>query len=114
MPPALLDFRNCVIERGSDAGSYGVAHGLGLLDELEMMERAGLPPLAVINSATETSSKRLAFQENFGQIKPDFLSRFILTRNSPLETVANLRKHRFVIFHDAVFESDETIDASSL
>jgi imidazolonepropionase-like amidohydrolase len=103
-----------LIIAGSDAGSYGVAHGVGFLDELGMMERAGLPPLAVINSATGTSSKRLGFKEKFGQIRPDFLSRFILTRNSPLETVANLRKHRFVIFDDAVFETDESADASGL
>jgi imidazolonepropionase-like amidohydrolase len=103
-----------LIIAGSDAGSYGVAHGLGLLDELELMEGAGLSPLAVINSTTGASSKRLAFKEKFGQIRPDFLSRFILTRNSPLKTVANLRKHRFVIFHDAVFESDETADSSGL
>jgi imidazolonepropionase-like amidohydrolase len=99
---------------GSDAGSYGVAHGLGFLDELELMERAGLSPLAVINSATGTSSKRLAFKEKFGQIRPGFLSRFILTRHSPLKTVANLRKRRFVIFDDAVFESDEMVDSSGL
>ncbi len=29
-------------DRRRDAGSYGVAHGLGLLYELELMERAGL------------------------------------------------------------------------
>jgi len=99
---------------GSDAGSYGVAHGIGFLEEMELMERAGLSAQFVINSATGAGSKRLAFKENFGQIKPGFLSRFILTRHSPLETVANLRKHRFVIFHDAVFESDETIDTKGL
>ena len=61
---------------GSDSGSYGVAHGLGLLYELELMERAGLSSLAVINCATGAGSKRLAFKEKFGQIKPGFLSRF--------------------------------------
>lgn len=99
---------------GSDAGSYGVAHGLGLLDELELMEAAGLAPIAVINSATGSSSARLAFKQNFGQIKPGFLSRFILTRHSPLETVANLRKERIVIFDDSVFESDEHLDFRGL
>jgi imidazolonepropionase-like amidohydrolase len=103
-----------LIIAGSDAGSYGVEHGLGFLDELVLMERAGLSPVAVINSATGTSSKRLAFKEKVGQIKADYLSRFILTRNSPLKTVANLRKHRFVIFHDAVFESDEKVDSGGL
>ena len=103
-----------LIVAGSDAGSYGVKHGLGLLDELEWMERAGIPPLAVINSATGTGSMRLAFKEKFGQIKPGFLSRFILTRYSPLDRIANLRKQRIVIFDDAVFESDETSDSSGL
>jgi imidazolonepropionase-like amidohydrolase len=99
---------------GSDAGSYGVRHGLGFLEELELMERAGLPPHAVINSATGTGSKRLAFKEKFGQIKAGFLSRFILARYSPLESIANLQRHKFVIFDDIVIESDETVDASGL
>ena len=99
---------------GSDAGSYGVAHGLGFLEELELMQRAGLSPLAVINSATGTGSERLDFKEKFGQIKPGFLSRFIFTRHSPLKTIANLRKHRLVIFHDAVFDTDESFDPAGL
>lgn len=99
---------------GSDAGSYGVKHGVGFLEELELMERAGMSSLAVINSATGTSSKRLAFKEKFGQIKPGFHSRFILARHSPLESVANLRRERIVVFDDAVFESDETADSSGL
>lgn len=88
---------------GSDAGSYGVAHGLGLLDELELMERAGLGPLAVIHAATGAGSGRLAFKEKFGWIKPGFLSRFILTRHSPLDGIANLRRDRFVVFDGEVF-----------
>ena len=55
---------------GSDAGSYGVAHGLGLLQELELMQGAGLPSLAVIHAAAGASSDRLAFREKFGSIKP--------------------------------------------
>jgi len=99
---------------GADAGSYGVAHGLGLLYELELMQRAGLSPLAVINSATGAGSKRLAFKGKFGQIKPGFLSRFILTHYSPLEDVANLRKERMVVFDGTVFATGGDVDASGL
>jgi len=99
---------------GSDAGSYGVAHGLGLFYELELMERAGMSSLAVINCATGAGSKRLAFKEKFGQIKPGFLSRFILTQHSPLEGVANLRRQRTVVFDSAVFESGEEVAAAGL
>jgi imidazolonepropionase-like amidohydrolase len=99
---------------GSDAGSCGVAHGLGFLYELELMERAGLSPISVINSATGTSSNRLAFKEKFGQIKSGYKSRFILTRHSPLETVSNLRKQRWIVFDGDVFESHRNFDAAGL
>lgn len=99
---------------GSDAGSLGVAHGLGLLYELELMERAGLSPLAVLHSATGAGANRLAFREKFGQISPGFLSRFILTRHSPLEGVGNLRKPRIVVFDGAVFESEEAGNSGGL
>jgi imidazolonepropionase-like amidohydrolase len=91
---------------GSDAGSVGVAHGVDFLSELELMERAGLTPLAVVNSATGAGSMRLAFREKFGQIQAGFLSRFLLTRHSPLESVANLRMPKLVVFDGAVIESD--------
>jgi imidazolonepropionase-like amidohydrolase len=99
---------------GADAGSYGVAHGTGFLYELELMQRAGLSSLAVINSATGAGSKRLAFKEKFGQIKPGFLSRFILTHHSPLENVANLRKERIVVFDGTVLATGEDVDCGGL
>jgi len=103
-----------LIIAGSDAGAYGVAHGVGFLNELELMERAGLPPLAVVNAATGTPSTRLAFKEKFGQIKPGFLTRFILTRHSPMESIANLRKPKIVVFDNLVFESAEGVDPTGL
>lgn len=83
---------------GSDAGSYGVPHGQGLIWEMTLMERAGLPSAAVIRAATGAPSARLAFTERFGRIAPGYRSRFILTRHSPLETVANLTRERTVVF----------------
>jgi imidazolonepropionase-like amidohydrolase len=99
---------------GSDAGSCGVSHGLGFLRELELMERAGLRPLDVINAATGTPSRRLAFKEKFGLLKPGHLSRFILTQHSPLETISNLRQPRQIIFDGAVLENLSTADFPGL
>jgi imidazolonepropionase-like amidohydrolase len=103
-----------LIVAGSDAGSVGVAHGLGLLYEMELMERAGLPSLAVINAATGVGSGRLGYKEKFGRIAPGYLSRFILTRHSPLETVGHLRKAKTVVFDGEVFETDENADNKNL
>ena len=106
--------RGVQVIAGSDAGSCGVAHGLGLLYELELMQRAGLSPISVINSATGAGSARLAFKEKFGQIKPGFRSRFLLARHSPLETVANLMREKTVIFDGKVIESGASLNQDGL
>jgi imidazolonepropionase-like amidohydrolase len=99
---------------GSDAGSVGVAHAIGFLRELELMERAGLPPQAVLNAATGVSAIRLGFHERFGRIEPGHLSRFILTRHSPLATVANLRQPRTIVFDGEVFATGGNADVTGL
>lgn len=99
---------------GSDAGSCGVAHGIGLLYEMELMEQAGMSSLSVINAATGNSSARLGYKENFGQVKPGYKSRFIVTKYSPLESVSNLRKDKQVVFDGAVYESRENMDVKGL
>jgi imidazolonepropionase-like amidohydrolase len=83
---------------GSDAGSCGVPHALGLLREMHQMEQAGIPPHAVINAATGTSAATLAFPEKIGRIAPGFRARFILTRHDPLESVANLQKDKTILY----------------
>ncbi len=102
------------IVAGSDAGSYGVAHGTGLLYELELMERAGMPAAAVIVAATGAGAVRFKYREPLGRIAPGCRSRFILTRHSPLETVRNLRRERSVVFDHQVFATDEGFDAGAL
>jgi len=99
---------------GSDAGSYGVAHGYGLLEELECLERAGLSAGAVIHAATGAAAERLGFREPFGWIRRGCLSRFLLTRHSPLEQIANLRKEKIVVFDGSVLESDAAMNATGL
>jgi len=95
-----------IIAAGSDAGSVGVSHGLGLLREMALMEHAGLPPIAVINAATGSSADRFAYREPIGRIAPGARSRFILTAHSPLDTVAHLSRPRTVIFDEEVFNTD--------
>src|SRR5581483_11276325 len=85
-----------IVIAGSDAGSYGVAHGVHFIFELELMERAGLSPLAVINAATGVSARRFAYREKIGRIEPGWKSRFILTPHSPLTSVSNLRRARTI------------------
>lgn len=99
---------------GSDAGSCGVPHGLGLLQELERMERAGIPAAEVIRSATAISSELLEFPEHIGRIAPGYRSRFILTQHDPLATVANLQKPKSVLFDGNMFHNSGELDPEGL
>ena len=99
---------------GSDAGAIGVPHGLGLIDELCLMENAGLSSLEVLRCATGNSSYHLGFKDRFGIIKPGYRSRFILTRHSPLKGVSNLLKQKYVIFDGEVHNVEMSIGAKGL
>lgn len=95
-----------VVIAGSDAGSYGVAHGYGLLDELCLMESAGMPPVDVLRSATGSSAGRLAFREKFGVLEAGYRPRFLLTRADPLVSVAQLRNTKLGVFDGRVVVDD--------
>jgi imidazolonepropionase-like amidohydrolase len=71
---------------------------------MELMEAAGMSPASVVNSATGTGAMRLGYREKFGRIEAGALSRFMLTRHSPLETVSNLKKSRIIVFDGEAFE----------
>ena len=92
------------IVAGSDAGSSGVPHGTGFLTELELMERAGMPTLDVLNAATGVSGGALGMPGPSGRLAPGCLARFILTAHTLLATVGNLRRPRTVIWDGRAVE----------
>lgn len=94
---------------GSDAGSCGVPHAIGLLDELLHMQHAGLPPIAILNSATGMPSTLLNFPQKFGKIAPGYLPRFILTQHNLLESVANLAKEKSIFFDGHVIDCPDNL-----
>lgn len=99
---------------GSDAGSMGVPHGVGLLRELERLEKAGLPARAVLRAATGACAGALRFRDPVGLLRPGLPPRMILTRHDPLASVANLHRPRLVLFDGGILESDLVPDEAGL
>lgn len=91
---------------GSDAGSCGVPHGTGLLKELELMERAGMSSLAVLNAATGNSAAHLGFKEPIGRLAAGYRSRMIFLKNSPLKSVTQLQGEKLIVHDGHVIESN--------
>lgn len=98
---------------GSDAGSFAVPHALGLLYELEQMEKAGMDSLSIINSATGVATHRLGFDEKLGQLKEGFKPRMILTKHDVLSTVSNLKMEKTCIFDGRIY-SQKNMDEHGL
>lgn len=85
---------------GSDAGSYGVAHGMGLLEEMALMERAGMSAAAVLRAATGAAAERLGLGEKIGMIRVGYRPRFVVTEHDPLRSVRELARERLVVWGD--------------
>ncbi|HEV2293211.1 MAG TPA: amidohydrolase family protein [Tepidisphaeraceae bacterium] len=102
------------IVAGSDAGSCGVPHGIGFIEELCHMERAGMLPMAILRAATGVSANMLAFPEPIGRVATGCRSRFILTTRDPLQTVANLHKAKTILFDGAAMACSDDLDTEGL
>jgi imidazolonepropionase-like amidohydrolase len=102
------------IVAGSDAGSCGVPHGVGLLDEMLHMEQAGLGSLAVVNSATGTSSRLLCFAEPVGRLARGYRSRLIFTEHNPLQSVAHLQLTKSIIYDGRLYVDDGQTDPQGM
>lgn len=80
---------------GSDAGSPGVDHGDGLIDELLHLVRAGLPMRTVLRAAT--SLPRALWDMPSAWIAPGGRADMILLDRSPFDDPSALRNVRLVV-----------------
>ena len=98
---------------GSDSGSCGVAHGTGLLYEMELLEMAGMTTLDILCQATCGNSMRLIDGDRCGSLEAGSRPRFILTNADPLASVCNLQHERLVVF-DGAAESSASVSLVNL
>ena len=80
---------------GSDAGSPGVDHGTGLIDELLHLHHAGLPMEAVLRAATSLPRRR--WDAEGGRIATGHRADMIALDRSPFDDPQALRTVAFVL-----------------
>lgn len=76
---------------GSDAGNPGTLHGVSIYDELEAMQRAGIPPSALIVMATKNGAEIMRRADDFGTIEKGKFANLIVMNENPSEDIANMR-----------------------
>lgn len=82
---------------GSDAGAPGVLHGLGLLQELELYQEAGLSGEEILRTATGTAGFILGKQNTLGVIQPGNPAHLILVKGDPLVDIRETGEVAYVI-----------------
>ncbi len=84
------------IAMGTDAGNPLTLHGPSVYAEMEAMQEAGMPPLAVLAASTRGGALALA-RDDIGLIRAGRAADLLIVAADPAETVANLRQVRYVV-----------------
>ncbi|SNY49090.1 Imidazolonepropionase [Arsukibacterium tuosuense] len=74
---------------GSDAPNPNTAHGVSLLVEMVLLQRAGVPNLQVLQSATSAPAKAFGLQE-VGYLRPGYKADMLLLSQDPMAELTTL------------------------
>ncbi|MBN8967156.1 MAG: amidohydrolase family protein [Rhizobiales bacterium] len=88
---------------GSDAGSHGVPHGIGFIDEMLLMAKGGLPMNALLTAATATP--RQLWGEPAQRLQPGESPDIALFGDSPFTDPAALRHSAGLLLASAQSET---------
>lgn len=92
---------------GSDSGVLLSPHGLATHKEIELMQQAGVPVIAILRAATVNAAKALGKESELGVVAKGYRADLILTEQNPLENVSALKTPAFVIKHGRIFSKVE-------
>ncbi len=79
------------IGAGTDTPIGWAVPGHSLHQELQLLNQAGLSPLATIQAATVVPARFFGRQQTMGRIKPGYDADLLLLRENPLESLDNLK-----------------------
>ena len=77
---------------GTDTGDPWSYPGLELHEELELLVKAGLTPLAALRTATTNAARFLEADDSLGRIAPGFVADMVLLDGNPLDDIRNTRR----------------------
>ena len=79
---------------------YGIAPGISLNDEFNILLESGFTNLEVLQTATLNPSKigeKMGLEEKWGIIDAGYRADLIFTKDNPLESIKNLREPEYVM-----------------
>lgn len=99
-----------LITVGTDHPSWGeYFSGFSIHRELHAFVIAGLPPAAVLRSATIDAARALGVEDELGTIERGKLADLVVLRGNPLEDITNTRGPRLVVKEGQVYRPAELL-----
>lgn len=92
------------IALGSDAGNAGMLHGVTVIRELELMNRAGMTPMQVIIAATKNAAEVIGQGQRLGTLEPGKLADIIVVDGNPLQDISVMRKLEWVVKNGKIID----------
>ncbi|MXO47561.1 amidohydrolase family protein [Erythrobacter vulgaris] len=93
----LMSEEGVLIIAGSDAGIFTNVPGISLIEELELLEEAGLDRVAVLRAATINSAIALGEQDQVGRVAEGYRADLVLLGDDPTVSLEALRSVSAVI-----------------
>ena len=92
---------------GTDLGNPFVYAGFSLHDELSLLVKAGLSPLAALQTATINPATYVGKQDELGTVTQGKLADLILLDDNPLSNIVNTKKINAVIVNGQLLKRED-------
>jgi len=76
---------------GTDAGNPGTVHGPSIYEEMEAMQRAGIPAEELIVMATRNGAKAMQRGDDFGTLEAGKMANLIILDENPAADITHMR-----------------------
>ena len=102
---AAMERAGVPILAASDTPNLYAAPGRSLHDELAMLVRAGLTPLAALQSATVRPAQYLGATDSLGTVTPGKVADLVVLSGDPTVNIANSRRIEMVMSHGRLYDA---------
>jgi hypothetical protein len=92
---------------GTDMGNPYCFPGFSLHDELELLVRAGLTPMAALQAATLNPARFLGKEKDLGTVEQGKIADLVLLDENPLADITNTKKINAVVVRGKLFPKTE-------
>ncbi len=95
---------------GTDAGNPGTLHGPSIYQEMEQMQRAGIPAEDLIVMATRNGAQAMERLEDFGTLEAGKLANLVILEEDPSADISNMRSITHTMIKGQIMQVDKIVE----